>query len=146
MFDFKLFLLLIRSLFPNWSFFDQKSDKFELQFKVTGSPSWQVISFNLKRTPFGLFFNMQANLALAQVRILEHFAQELIQLQGKGQAFDTSLESSTNFKLVCALLDTKINEIGLRADRAQFKILACGPTHKIEIYKSEWVTLRHSCP
>ena len=133
-FKFKVFLNLIRALFPQWNFFDRVAFTFELYFKLNTSESWQKINFDQKHTPLGLFANSKCNLSLAQFNTIEHFAIDV-----QEQATGSKITDLTTYHLLKSLLATKISEMGLTPTEFQFKVSAISPTEKIDLYISPWI-------
>lgn len=124
-FKFKVFLNLIRALFPKWNFFDRIAYTFELHFKLKPSASWQQIKFDQYHTNAGLFINEKCNLSLAEFNIVEHFANDV-------QEHLSSITTLTSYKLLTSLLESKLSTTDF-----QFKILAVSPAEKIDIYVSD---------
>ncbi|MBC7538392.1 MAG: hypothetical protein H7281_06200 [Bacteriovorax sp.] len=141
-FQFKIFVNLIRAMFPNWNFFDRIAYGFELEFKVKNSYKWERISFDQKRLPLGLFISPNCSMALAQVNILEHFARDIQELQAiKTEIHSKDLEDLTTFKMLRSILRVKLNESGFEDKVIQFKIVACDQVEKIDVYISDWIIL-----
>lgn len=145
-FSFKLFLHLIRALFPRWDFFEQVAYTFELHIKRPGANFWKPLDFNQPRRPFSLFFNADCNVQLAQFNLIEHFVQDLHELQNRDEQLTKEISSDeisslTTFKMLMSLLNAKLQTIEYSDDCIQFKITACSPTEQIDIYYSDWITL-----
>lgn len=144
-FQFKIFLSLIRALFPRWNFFDRVGHHLELEFKTPESSSWERIYFEQGRRPLGLFVNPEVNLALAQVNVVEHFISDLTDLQeGDRQISEADIHSLTTFQMLRSLLRMKLQEHNQNPGRLQFKILACSPRERSDVYVSEWISLGES--
>lgn len=142
-FSFKVFLNLIRALFPKWSFFDRIASHFHLEFKIPGVNEWTPISFEQNRKFFGLFINHECNLALAEVNIIEHFAQDVQELQMQNpRVHSKEVQRLSTFKMLSALLQYKLKKFELEADQVQFKISAVSPSEEIVIYISDWIGLK----
>ena len=140
-FRFKNFLNLIRALFPRWSFFDRIGHHFELEFKVQNSRDWQKISFDQDRKAFSLFVNPAVNLAMAQVNIIEHFMGEISDLQRINSEVDSKdVQDLTTFRLLRSLIEVKLEAFEIPAGPFQFKILACSPEEKLDVYISDWLS------
>lgn len=140
-----LFLKLIRALFPYWSFFDRVGHQFELEFKVPDAKQWEPISFEQVRSRISFVFNPSGNEAMAQVNIIEHFAQDIQELQLINPAVHSKdVQNLTSFRLLKSLLKVKIRQYELPTNIIQFKILADSPTEKIVIYISDWLSLEPS--
>lgn len=139
-FRFSIFLNLIRALFPKWSFFDQVAFGFELEFKVPDSTQWEPISFKAERSFFNLFSNPHGNLAMLQGNILEHFVQDIQRLQSVSPTLDSKeVQALTTFKMLTALLVTKLKEYGLDSPTVQFKIVARSSDTVLDFYFSDWI-------
>ena len=135
-----MLLVLVRALFPNWNFFDRVSFNFEIYFKVPDSIRWEVISFEQKRQLLGLFFNADLNLTLAQINIIEHFAQDIQELQNINPLIHSKdVKKLTTFKMICSLIRIKLKDYELESSAIQFKIVACKSDEKIDLYVSEWL-------
>lgn len=129
-FDFKLFLNLIRSLFPNWNFFDQTAFAFSLKVKTNLSEQWFEIDFEKKRSWVSLFFNAELNENLAQYSVVEQFAHDIQQAPSLGAELVTH-------KMVASLLAFRMSEIKPLTKNFQFKLIAFNEVEKIEIFQSE---------
>lgn len=141
-FQLKLFMSLIRALFPKWSFFDQVAYSFEIEIKVPESQTWEVISFYQKRRPFSLFINSEMNLALAQVNVIEHFAKDIQNLQVINTTIDSKdVHELTTFKMLKSILKLKLSEYSYKPSTIQFKIVACSPQERLDVYISNWINL-----
>lgn len=139
-FRFSIFLNLIRALFPKWSFFDQVAFGFELEFKVPDSTKWEPVSFKAERSFFNLFSNPLCNLAILQGNVLEHFVQDIQRLQTVSPKLDSKeVQALTTFKMVTALLATKLDEYDLDSPTVQFKIVARSSDTVLDFYFSDWV-------
>jgi hypothetical protein len=142
-FQFKIFVNLLRSIFPNWNFFDRIAYSFELKFKAQNSLIWERISFDQHRNnPLGFFISPNCSMALAQVNLLEHFARDIQELQAaKSEIHFKDLQDLTTFKMIRSLLHVKLNESGFESNVIQFKIVACNQFEKVDIYISDLLTL-----
>lgn len=144
-FQFSIFLNLIRALFPKWSFFDQIAYGFELEFKIPGATRWEPLSFQQSRQLFSLFLNPHGNLALAQGNILEHFVQDIQQLQLKNPLIDSKdVQSLTTFKMLKSLLEVKLQEYELGSSTVQFKVVARSQDDVQDFYISDWIHVERS--
>lgn len=140
-FHFKVFLNLIRALFPVWSFFDQTAYTFELHFLLPETHEWKRISFVQTLTPINIFFNPQVNEALAQFNIVEHFAKDIMELQKTGPSADEKkIRQLTSFLLLRSLVFSKVSDLGYLDKTIQFKIVALNTQNKFDIYTSEWMS------
>jgi len=150
-FDFKLFLHLIRALFPRWDFFEQVAYTFELKFKRPGANFWETLDFNQSRRPLTLFFNANCNFQLAQFNVIEHFVQDLHEIQNRDAHLTTEISSDeiaalTTFKMLIGLLSVKLQAVEYPDDSVQFKITAYSPTEEVDIYYSDWINLQTEGP
>lgn len=136
-FKFKIFLNLIRALFPKWNFFDRVAYTFELHYKLKSSKSWQKIKFEQNYSPLGLFINEKYNLSLAQFNIVEHFASDV---QDPHFTESAAVELPT-YKLLNSLLAVKISELGITESELQFKIVAVSSKENINLYTSRPIKL-----
>lgn len=135
-----LFFSLIRSLFPRWNFFDKIAYAFELEFKIAETSSWEPLSFLLHRSPLGLFFNPTANITLAQINLIEHFAHDIQELQKINPLISSlDVENLTSFKLLRSLIRQKLKEKDLNQFSFQFKVIACNSQQKIDLYISHLI-------
>lgn len=140
-FNFRLFLYLIRALFPKWNFFDQIAYIFEVEFKIPSSTHWTRVQMNSTHQPFGLIFNAEHNHRLALVGTVEHFVSDINnRQQDHNQVSYEDLQSLTSFKILTSFLFYQINQNKFLSNSFQFRILACGPTEEIEIFISEWLS------
>jgi hypothetical protein len=139
-FRFSIFLNLVRSLFPKWSFFDQVAFGFELEFKLPDSTSWEPVSFKGQRSFLNLFSNPDGNLAILQGNILDHFVQDIQRLQAENPALNSKeVQALTTFKMITALLETKLKEYEHDSPAVQFKIVARSPDSVLDFYFSDWI-------
>jgi hypothetical protein len=139
-FRFNIFINLIRALFPRWNFFDRVGHHFEIEIKIKDSSVWQKISFEQERRSFSLFVNPMMNLALAQVNIIEHFVSDLGDLQKvRAEIESREIQALTTFKMLLALLQVKMKDFEIGPAAFQFKILACSPSEKSDVYISDWI-------
>lgn len=118
---------LIRAVFPHWNFFDRISHSFELEFKTAISHQWQRISFDQKREIFSLFINPNCNMVLAQMNIIEHFVSDL----------QDSKDNKTSYKLLTSLVRVKVNELGIKDQKIQFKIVSVMENKMDDLFVSE---------
>ena len=140
MLRFKVFLNLIRAIFPNWNFFDKVAYNFEVEFKVKDAKVWEKISFDQTRQSLGLFVNPDCTVALAQVNIIEHFAKDIQDLQDEDSFVDSKdVQNLTTFKMLRSLISAKLQEYDFQESALQFKIVACSPNEKIDVYISDWI-------
>ncbi len=140
-FQFKIFLNLIRSLFPSWNFFDQLAYTFELNYKTQPDQEWRCISFQQKRNVKDILFNPSVNLALAQFNIVEHFSRDVQELGSISSVLDeNALQKLSSYRLLKSLMAVKIQEAKETSDYFQFKIVAQNEKEKKDIFVSDWVT------
>src|SRR5687768_12181186 len=119
-FELKLFLNLIRALFPRWSFFEKVAYNFEIQFKIPNSSHWEPLTFEAKPSFMAFFLNADCNLALAQVNIIEHFSQDVLELQSKEVTISSKeVQHLTSFRLLRSVLRTKLNKYELDSPTIQ---------------------------
>ena len=136
-FKFKVFLNLIRALFPKWNFFDRIAYTFELQYKLKSSNSWQKIVFEHNYSTLGLFVNEKYNLSLAHFNIVEHFASDI-----QDPYFSESAAPDLpTYKLLKSLLAVKISELGLSESDLQFKIVAVSSKENFDLYTSRSIKI-----
>lgn len=145
-FEFKLFLHLIRAIFPRWDFFEQVAYSFELSLKTPDSAGWEKLSFHQPRQLFTLFFNPGCNSKLAQYNVIEHFVQDLAELQKKTstlqqELLSTDVQALTSFKMLFVLIANRLPPPELAHYCIQFKITACSPNEITDIYYSDWLPL-----
>ncbi len=142
MFRFKVFLNLIRAVFPNWNFFDKVAYNFELEFKIKDSKTWEKIVFDQTRKPFGLFTNSECTLALAQVNIIEHFVKDIQDLQQEDTLVNSKdVQNLTTFKMLRSLLSVKLHVYDISHASVQFKVVACSPDERVDVYISDWLVV-----
>ncbi|MBL7545452.1 MAG: hypothetical protein JNL11_16660 [Bdellovibrionaceae bacterium] len=132
-FSIKLFLHLIRALFPRWDFFDQTGFAFELYFKAPQSLSWEYFSFIQDHKKACLIFNPALNEALALYGIVEQFAHD-VQNQN-------DVQQLTSFRLLCAVLKAKLLHEYPGYHSVQFKIIARNQSDAIQIYASDTIAV-----
>lgn len=141
-FQFKIFLNLIRALFPNWNFFDQVAYSFELEFKVPGGVHWEPISFYQPRKAFSLFLSPQSNMALAQVNVIEHFAQDIQTLQLENPLIDSKdVQRLTSYKILKSILEEKLKIFEFDSASIQFKVIARSPHEVLDLYISDIISV-----
>lgn len=144
-FQFKTFLHLIRGIFPRWDFFDQIAYSFHLEFKVPNSNQWEPIHFHQPRKAFSLFVSPHVNMALAEVNVIEHFAQDIQRLQSENPLIHSQeVQGLTSFKLLKSILNEKLKEYQLPASSIQFKIVASNPNEALDLYISDWIYMEFS--
>ncbi len=140
-FQFKIFLNLIRSLFPSWNFFDQLAYTFELNYKIQPDQQWRCISFQQIQKLRNIVFNPAVNLSLAQFNIVEHFSRDLQELDLSISILDEEvLQKLSSYRLLKSLVAVKLQEINEPTNHFQFKIVALNKLEKIEIYTSGWIS------
>lgn len=128
---FAHFLILIRSVFPRWNFFDHIGYQFHLKYRTSESASWTFVDFQSKRTWKDLFFNPNHNLTLAQVSLIEHFAQDVQTHEHK------QVPSLDSFRMVRALIELEI--LSDSTSSFQFALEASQNTSQVELYFSPWL-------
>lgn len=139
----RLFFYLIRALIPRWNFFDHVNYQFELEFKIAGAETWEIVTFIQKKDLFGLLINPETNLDMAKVNIIEHFAydvQDLISTNTQIRFKD--VQRLTSFKLLRSLIETQLKSYELSNLTVQFKIVAANMEERKDIYISDWFDLR----
>lgn len=139
-FQFRIFTGLIRSLFARWNFFDRVAYHFELDFRLTEASGWERISFDLRRRPLGLLLNPEATFAHAQGNLLEHFAldvQSLVAMDGKVDSAD--VDALTTFRMIKALVETKLRAAGAPSEIFQFRLSARDDSGEFPVYVSDWL-------
>lgn len=126
---------LFRALFPKWNFFENIAYTFELHFKLVEDSEWKSLLFLQSRKTSGLFYNSHLNEALAQTSVIEHFAQDIQELQKLNKAvLFNEVQTLTSFKLIRSLLELRND-----CDQFQFKIVASSPFEFLDIYISDWI-------
>ncbi len=134
------FLNLIRALFPTWNFFDQVQYQFGVEIKVPDLDRWEPLSFNQSRQAFNMALNGSANLAMAQVNVIEHFARDIQELLLDSPLVESrQVRSLTSFKLISALLKVKMQEYEVSPNSLQFKVVAIRKDEILDIYISDWI-------
>lgn len=142
-FQFKVFLNLMRVLFPHWNFFDQTAFTFELHFKEANLETWQLISFSQQRPLLGIFYNPIVNESLAQFNIVEHFANDILETKKETTGIDSKLAQSLHsYNLIRSLVEAKLSELKFHAESFQFKIVARSKKDSFDIYTSDSIALR----
>lgn len=116
-------LVFFRALFPNWNFFDQIAYSFEIHYKMPSSRDWQKISFDQKPKIHSLFFNPELNLALVEINVIEHFAQDVQQ--------NEDVKSLTSFKILQSIIKMNLQNI---EENTRFKIVARSPEKTLDLY------------
>lgn len=112
---------LLRALFPKWSFFDQVGHSIFLEYRGSEDSSWQRVRFETSRKKMGLFVNSEVNFTLAQIHILEQFAQ--------------NPENESSLCLVQSLLKEKITNL----NKVQFRLVVLMDEHLNIVYQSGWL-------
>ncbi len=130
----KIFLNLVRALFPRWDFYDRTGHQLDLEYKTEKS-EWCAFTFTENRRWFSLFVNPQLNLALAEISLIEQFVMGLQEMQAGGR--DVRAEEITAlsaYQMLGALVGTRIS-----AD-FRFRILALRGGQTDEIFVSDMVS------
>ncbi|UOF00645.1 hypothetical protein [Bdellovibrio reynosensis] len=125
----------MRVLFPNWNFFNQVAYEFSLWVLAPGAAEWTLLPFHQERQPLGFFVNSEVNLALAELNLLEHFAQDL-----QSDLAEEDVTQLTTFKMVRSLVTEKLIEFKIDP-RAKFKLVAKSPSETLDLYVSEETSL-----
>lgn len=81
-------IYFLRSLFPQWNFFDEVGNNFTFWLKETPDQPWTKLEFNSTYSLKNLFINSAHNEKLAELSFLQNFCSRL-QLD--------LLEANTNF-------------------------------------------------
>lgn len=144
-FEFTVFLSLIRAIFPNWNFFDRIAFNFELEFKVPDSKKWEPVLFVVPRQSWGILFNSDSNLNLAQINVIEHFARDIQELQILNPLVHSrDVNALSTFKMLKAILRHRLQDYEIQNEMIQFKITARGQTESRDIYISDWISMEKS--
>lgn len=130
-FQIKKFINLVRVLFPNWNFFNQVAYEFSLWVLAPGATDWIQLPFGQKRRILGVFVNPEVNLALAELNLLEHFAQDL-----QSDLADEDVTELTTYKMVRSLVTEKLTELKID-HRAKFKLVAKSPSETLDLFVSD---------
>ena len=140
-FQFRLFLKLVRSLFPKWNFFDKLAHTFELHYKAQADQDWRCISFDQIHNIKNIVFNPTVNLALAQFNVVEHFSTDVQELGfSNSLVTETTLQNLSSYRLMKSLIAVKLQEAKETSNRFQFKIVALNESVNIDIFISEWIS------
>lgn len=139
-FNFDIFINSIRCLFPRWNFFQSTQYQFKLEIKNINEKHWTKIQFLQKRKMYNLLFNPNCNLDLAQVNVIEHFA-EVIQLDSKNNK-NLQIKKITSLRLIQSLVISLLQDMNLKQGCYQFKVVAENLNEKIEIYKSDEIPFK----
>jgi hypothetical protein len=83
--------------------------------------------------PVSFFFNPKANYLLAQVSVIEHFAQEVQSLKAD------QIQNSTLYKMIRSMVLDYLQHQKIDFNKAQFKIETVDQNQPIEIYASDWI-------
>lgn len=141
----RLFLYLIRALIPRWNFFDHVNYQFELEFKIAEAQNWEKITFYQKKDLFGLLINPDTNLDMAKINVIEHFAYDIQNISTRHLELRfKDVQKLTSFKLLKALLESKIIMYIISNRTIQFKIVAVNFEERKDIYISDWFELGES--
>lgn len=129
----KHFLHLVRVIFPSWNFFDQLGYSFKLYFRTQPNQHWEYVDLSCQMKPVSFFFNPKANYLLAQVSVIEHFAQEVQSLKAD------QIQNSTLYKMIRSMVLDYLQHQKIDFNKAQFKIETVDQNQPIEIYASDWI-------
>lgn len=144
-FNFKLFLGLVRALFPRWNFFDFVGFTFQVAFKVPDQKHWETLSFEIERNTFGLLLNPYGNMALAKFNILEHFVEEIQTLIAQNaQVSSQDLQKKVTYLMLVEILKQELAGYGLNQGVFQFKVTALKNSEEVDLFFSEWISLVNS--
>lgn len=81
-------------------------------------------------------------MALAQVNVIEHFAQDIQNLQSVNPLIDSKeVQGLTSFRLLKSILEEKMQDFEFAASSIQFKIVARSPDEIMDLYISDWIPL-----
>lgn len=84
-------------------------------------------------------------MALAQVNVIEHFSQDIQDLQSLNPLVDSKdVQQLTSFKLLKTILEVKLQEFEFSSSTVQFKIVAHSPDEIIDLYISDWIPVKTS--
>lgn len=141
-FNFKLFLALIRALFPRWNFFDFVGYNFQVSFKVPDQNHWEILSFEVERKSMGLMLNSECNLNLAKVNIIEHFAQDIQNLTLElNQVSLLDLQKKASYLMLEEILKVELSQFELYQSTFQFKVTAIKDSERLDLFFSDWISL-----
>lgn len=132
-FDPSLFLRLSRALFPRWDFFDRIAHEFHLEIRSAPEDPWRRVGFSVRFGIGGLFVNPGVLLALAQINLIEHFAQEVQETP------EDRVRDLTSYQLVASLAWVKADELLQRPTGIFFRVLASDPRRDIELFRSDFL-------
>lgn len=116
-----------------------------MEFKIAESQNWEKITFHQKKDLFGLLVSPEINFDMAKINIIEHFAydiQHIIYLHS--QIKFKEVQKLTSFKLLKALLESKIKNYSISNRTIQFKIVAVNLRERKDIYISDWFQMGES--
>jgi hypothetical protein len=141
-FNFKLFLTLIRALFPRWNFFDFVGFDFQVSFKIPDQNHWEILSFEVNRKSLGLMLNPECNLNLAKVNVIEHFAQDIqsLKLELK-QISKQDLLRKASYLMLVEMVKVELSKFEIDPSAFQFKVTAIQDSEEIDLFFSDWISM-----
>lgn len=111
-------LFLLRSLFPNWRFYDAPGPSprlFTRRLKAEVWSDWRMMMPRFRRGPFSLFHNPAVNLALLEQTLIDHLAADIADC-----ADGADVKAFVSYRMVERLAREKIKAAGEDATRFQF--------------------------
>lgn len=141
-FNFKLFLGLIRALFPRWNFFDFVGFNFQVSFKSPDQNHWEIISFKVEKKTLRLFSNPNGNLGLAKVNIIEHFAEDIQDMTLKMiEVSLQDLQKKASYLMLVEIIKQELCNYDLDQNSFQFKVTAIKDSEEVDLFFSDWILL-----
>lgn len=100
---------LIRIFFPTWRFFEGIQSKYLIFYKFQEQEDWVLINENFDFEWFQLIHNPKVNDHYVKKSLIEHFMNDLQELQmKKKQFFDVEVEKLVSYQLILQMVKSEL--------------------------------------
>ena len=128
------FFQLSRVFLPNWGFYDQVGDQFQLVVIDQSTQKSSIIDFNFALKPLNFLFNSENHLIMAERNVLEHFISDIQSVENLNQVSQLS-----SYKILIKILKSRTTP---QLSHFKFKVLFKKYNHSgfNTLFESDWLT------
>jgi len=128
------FFQLSRVFLPNWGFYDQVGDQFQLIVIDQKTQKSSIIDFNFKLKPINFLFNCENHLIMAEKNVLEHFISDIQTVENPDKILQLS-----SYKILIKILKSRTAQ---QISYFKFKVLFKKNNDSVfnTLFESDWLT------
>lgn len=125
---------LSRVIFPNWGFYDQVGDQFQLLIIDKATQKTFVADFHFELKPVNFLFNSINHVKMAEKNVLEHFIADI-------QSCDNQdlISQLSSYKILIEIIKSRTSN---KFDCFKFQVLFKKNTEQQynSLFESDWLT------